>query len=80
MRATLPISPRRFVAAASMLTTPLLPGDYLGYLNPLWARREPRGVVAGVLPETADAATIWPDLVHSRRRRFRNRTLNRRLI
>jgi ferredoxin-NADP reductase len=59
MRATLPISPRRFAAAAAMLTTPLLPDDYLGYLNPLWARREPRGVVDGVLPETADAATIW---------------------
>jgi ferredoxin-NADP reductase len=59
MGVTLPITPRRFVAAAATLTTPLLPDDYLGYLNPLWSRREPRGVVDGVLPETADAATIW---------------------
>lgn len=59
MRVTLPISPRRFVAAAATLTTPLLPDDYLGYVNPLWSRREPRGVVDGVLPETGDAATIW---------------------
>jgi stearoyl-CoA 9-desaturase NADPH oxidoreductase len=47
----------RRVAAA--LTTPLLPDDYLGYLNPLWSTREPRGVVDAVVPETADAATIW---------------------
>jgi len=59
MRVTLPISPRRFADLAATLTTPLLPDDYLGYVNPLWSRREPRGVVDGVLPETADAATIW---------------------
>jgi stearoyl-CoA 9-desaturase NADPH oxidoreductase len=59
MRGTLPISARRFAGAAAMLTTPLLPDDYLGYLNPLWSCREPRGVVVGVLPETAEAATIW---------------------
>jgi ferredoxin-NADP reductase len=59
MGVILPISARRFVAAAAALTTPLLPDDYLGYLNPLWSRREPRGVVDGVLPETADAATVW---------------------
>lgn len=50
---------RRLVGAASTLTHPLLPDDYLGYLNPLWSRREPRGVVDAVLPETKDAATIW---------------------
>jgi stearoyl-CoA 9-desaturase NADPH oxidoreductase len=59
MRVTLPISTRHFVGAAATLTTPLLPDDYLGYLNPRWSRREPRGVVDGVLPETADTATIW---------------------
>jgi stearoyl-CoA 9-desaturase NADPH oxidoreductase len=59
MGVMLPISPRRLAAAAATLTTPLLPDDYLGYLNPLWSRREPRGVVDGVLPETAYAATIW---------------------
>jgi stearoyl-CoA 9-desaturase NADPH oxidoreductase len=59
VRMTLPTSARRLVGAAATLTTPLLPDDYLGYLNPLWSRREPRGVVDGILPETADAATIW---------------------
>jgi stearoyl-CoA 9-desaturase NADPH oxidoreductase len=41
------------------LTTPLLPDDYAAYVNPLWSRREPRGIVDAVLPETADAATLW---------------------
>jgi ferredoxin-NADP reductase len=50
---------RRILGVAATLTTPLLPDDYLGYLNPLWSRREPRGVVDCVLPETADAATVW---------------------
>jgi stearoyl-CoA 9-desaturase NADPH oxidoreductase len=60
MPSVLPISSRRLLgAAAATLTTPLLPDDYLGYLNPLWSRREPRGVVDCVLPETADAVTIW---------------------
>jgi ferredoxin-NADP reductase len=44
---------------AGRLTTPLLPDDYLGYLNPLWSRREPRARVQAVVPETADAATLW---------------------
>lgn len=44
---------------AASLTTPLLPDDYLTYLNPLWSRREPRGRVEAVMPETADAATLW---------------------
>src|SRR4051794_36357026 len=47
------------LGAAATLTHPLLPDDYLGYVNPLWSRREPRGVVDAVLPETRDAATIW---------------------
>lgn len=41
------------------MTTPLLPGDYLAYCNPLWSSREPRGRVDAVLPETADSATLW---------------------
>jgi ferredoxin-NADP reductase len=59
MLRTLPKPTRYLLGAAAALTTPLLPDDYLGYLNPLWCRREPRGVVDAVLPETADAATIW---------------------
>ncbi len=44
---------------AASLTTPLLPDDYLTYVNPLWSRREPRGRVDAVMPETRDSATIW---------------------
>ncbi|NJC85717.1 ferredoxin reductase [Planosporangium mesophilum] len=40
------------------LTTPLLPDDYLGLINPLWSSRELRGRVEAVQPETADAATL----------------------
>ncbi len=50
---------RRLLRAASALTTPLLPDDYLTYLNPLWSTREPRGRVDSVIPETPDSATIW---------------------
>jgi ferredoxin-NADP reductase len=56
---TLTMPKRYLLGAAEALTTPLLPDDYLGYLNPLWSRREPRGIVDAVLPETAEAATIW---------------------
>jgi ferredoxin-NADP reductase len=49
---------RSLLGAASWLTTPLLPGDYLGLLNPLWSTRELRGRVEAVQPETGDAATI----------------------
>jgi ferredoxin-NADP reductase len=53
--------------AASRLTTPFLPDDYLTLVNPLWSTRELRGRIEAILPETADAATIvvrpgrdWP--------------------
>jgi stearoyl-CoA 9-desaturase NADPH oxidoreductase len=49
---------RRFASAARWLTTPLLPDDYLGLLNPLWSAEELRGRVEAVRPETADAATL----------------------
>jgi ferredoxin-NADP reductase len=44
--------------AAASLTTPLLPDDYLGLVDPLWSRRELRGRVDAVQPETVDAATL----------------------
>ncbi|MCW2957440.1 MAG: stearoyl-CoA 9-desaturase [Solirubrobacterales bacterium] len=50
---------RRLLQAATALTTPLLPDDYLTYLNPLWSTREPRGRVDAVIPETTDSATLW---------------------
>jgi ferredoxin-NADP reductase len=44
--------------AATSLTTPLLPEDYLGLLNPLWSTRARHGRVTEVRRETADAATL----------------------
>jgi hypothetical protein len=65
MRVTGPISIR--LGAARPFTAPLLPDDCVGYLNPRWSGCEPRGVVNGVLPETADAGSVclrtpagWP--------------------
>lgn len=48
----------RLIDAVSWLTTPLLPDDYLGLLNPLWSARELRGRVESVRPETRDAASL----------------------
>ncbi|GAA2331830.1 NADPH oxidoreductase [Dactylosporangium salmoneum] len=48
----------RLLGAAAWLTTPLLPDDYLGLLNPLWSSREVRGRVEAVVPETVDAASL----------------------
>jgi len=42
----------------SRMTTPLLPDDYLRYVNPLWNARELRGRVDKVVRETEDAATL----------------------
>lgn len=39
-------------------TTPFLPDDYLGLLNPLWSARELRGRVVAVRPEAGGAATL----------------------
>ncbi|MDW5596674.1 ferredoxin reductase [Conexibacter stalactiti] len=44
--------------AANLLTTPLLPDDFLGLVNPLWSSRQPAGRVVAVRRETADSATI----------------------
>jgi DNA-binding IscR family transcriptional regulator len=58
---------RRLVDAAGMLTTPLLPDDYLTVFNPLWAFSQLRGRIEQVIARTADAATVvirpgrrWP--------------------
>jgi ferredoxin-NADP reductase len=45
-------------SAASRMTTPLLPDDYLHLLNPLWSARELRGRVVKVVRETENAATL----------------------
>jgi ferredoxin-NADP reductase len=49
----------RFLNAAAVLTTPLLPDDYLGQLNPLWSTRAPRGRVEAVVAETPSCVTLW---------------------
>jgi ferredoxin-NADP reductase len=49
---------RRLLAAAGALTTPLLPADYLGLINPLWSGRQIQGRILAVRRETADAATL----------------------
>lgn len=43
---------------ASVLTSPLLPDDYLKLVNPLWSARELRGRIVEIRQETADAATL----------------------
>ncbi|WP_030170160.1 ferredoxin reductase [Spirillospora albida] len=48
---------RRLAAAARMLTTPLLPDDYLGLINPLWSA-VPAGRVEAVRHEAPGAATL----------------------
>jgi ferredoxin-NADP reductase len=71
MTSAAPSRPRplgaRVLHAAAVLTTPLLPDDYLTLLNPLWSTRQPRGRVEQVVRETEDAATLvirpgwgWP--------------------
>ena len=62
-----PVTRRRLLDAAAVLTTPLLPDDYLTVFNPLWAFGELRGRIEEIIPRTDDAATIvvrpsrrWP--------------------
>lgn len=45
-------------ALPGLLTTPLLPDDYLTLVNPLWSARELRGRILEVRPETRDSATL----------------------
>ena len=49
---------QRVLRAASALSSPLLPDDYLELFNPLWSTRELRGRVERIETETPDAATI----------------------
>ena len=48
----------RVLRAASALTTPLLPEDFLGLVDPLWSVTELRGRVVDVQRETARATTL----------------------
>lgn len=44
--------------AASWISTPLLPEDFLGLIDPLWSARQLRGRVEAVEPESRGAATV----------------------
>ena len=46
------------MSAARLLTTPLLPEDYLGLVNPLWSAADLRGRVEAVRHEAPAAATL----------------------
>ena len=49
---------RRARHAAGWFTTPLLPDDLLGTLNPRWSTSEPHAKVVGLRTETADTTTL----------------------
>jgi stearoyl-CoA 9-desaturase NADPH oxidoreductase len=49
---------RRLRDAAGLLTTPLLPDDRLGTLNPLWSTREPHARVEQLRRETPETTTL----------------------
>jgi ferredoxin-NADP reductase len=58
---------QRVLGAARALTTPLVPDDYLGLLNPAWSARELTGTVVRLKPETEQTTTVvvkpsfpWP--------------------
>lgn len=58
---------RLLVGAARTITTPLVPDDYLGLLDPRWSARELMGTIVRLKPETPDATTVvvkpsfpWP--------------------
>jgi ferredoxin-NADP reductase len=57
-RVASPRRPSRLLAAAVSLTTPLLPEDYVGLVNPLWSTTGLRGRVVEVRPETDRATTL----------------------
>ena len=48
----------RVLRLAELVTTPLLPSDYLDLIDPLRSGADLRGRIEAVLPETRDAATL----------------------
>jgi ferredoxin-NADP reductase len=48
----------RVLRLAELVTTPLLPTDYLDLIDPLRSAADLRGRIEAVLPETRDAATV----------------------
>jgi ferredoxin-NADP reductase len=64
---TLTVPPRRTATSwlssarriAALAATPLVPADYVDLVAPLASRSDLRAKVLSVVPETADAATLW---------------------
>ena len=50
---------KKLARAASALTTPLAPEDFLALFNPVYSSRQLRGIVTRVVHETDDSATIY---------------------
>src|SRR6266446_2035582 len=48
----------RAIDLVGLMTTPLLPADYLDLVNPMRAGADLRGRIAEIHPETRDAATL----------------------
>lgn len=48
----------RVLRAAELITTPLLPGDYLDLISPLRTGADLRGRIEAIVPETDEAATV----------------------
>lgn len=53
-----PVLKKRLLQVAKAATTPLLPDDYLGLLDPRWSTREATGTIVRVTPETDEASTV----------------------
>ncbi|WP_149359369.1 ferredoxin reductase [Lolliginicoccus suaedae] len=58
---------QRLLRAGRVLTTPLLPDDYLALINPMWSSRQMQGKIVRVKQETPRSATVvikpsfpWP--------------------
>lgn len=49
---------RRLLKAARAMTTPLLPDDYIGLIDPRWSTREATGSIVRVTRETDETATV----------------------
>jgi ferredoxin-NADP reductase len=49
---------KRLLQAARSMTTPLLPDDYLGLLDPRWSTKEATGTIVRIQPETDEASTV----------------------
>ena len=56
---------RRLLHVAQAMTTPLLPDDYLGLIDPRWSTGEATGRVVRVTPETDEAATVVIRPIHA---------------